>query len=171
MDLQQQIPITANFTKVVLAAGTTTTLSTTNASTYAVRGKMYVQGSAWTNQATPTTDSATGSTFAPVLANFGSVFLVGVDHSGTMKVIQGQVQALDTSGNFITAPQFGALGFQGSGSTDNDFCPLGYIIIKAGSTADATHGWRFGTDNMSAVTGITYAFQDVSNLPDRPQVA
>ena len=171
MDLQQQVPITCNFTKAVLAACTTTTLSTTNAATYSIGGKMYVQGAAWTNQATPTTDSATGATFAPVLANFGSIFLVGVNAAGTMKVIQGQVQALDTSGNFIVAPQFGALGFQGSGSTDNDFCPLGYIVIKAGSTADNVHGWRFGTDNMSAVTGITYAFQDVSNLPGRPQVA
>lgn len=171
MDFQSQVPITANFTKVVLTNGTTTTLSTSNAATYAIRGKMYVQGAAWTNQATPTTDSATGNTFAPVLANQGSIFLVGVDHSGNMKVYQGQVQALDTSGNFIVAPQFGALGPQGSGSTDNDFCPLGYLVIKAGSTADNVHGWRFGTDNMSSVTGITYTFQDLCNLPDRPQVA
>lgn len=170
MDKLQQIPVTMNFVDTVLAAGTTTTLSQTNAAYYAIRGKMYKQASAWSNQATPTVDG-NGNAFTGVLANQGSVFTIGVNAAGTMVVFQGQVQALDTSGNFILAPQFGALGLTGSASTDENFCPLGYLIIKAGSTADNVHGWRFGTDNMSAVTGITYALQDLAMLPDRPQVS
>jgi hypothetical protein len=49
--------------------------------------------------------------------------------------------------------------------------PIGYLVIKAGSTANATTGWIFGTSNMAAVTGITYTFVDVIGLPDRPQIA
>lgn len=173
MDMQSAAPATMCFTKATLAAGTTTTLSTTGTTTYSVKGKFYTL-SAWTNQATPTTDAATGNAFIGVLKNQGSIFLVGVDKSQAMKVIQGTIVPLDTvsvPGNFINAPNFGALGFSGSGSTDNDFCPIGYIVIQAGSTANNTTGWIFGTNNMSSVTGITYTFQDVCTIPDRPVVS
>ena len=167
MDKLQQIPVTMNFTKAVLAAGTTTTLSSTTAATYSIRGKMYKQGSAWSNQATPTTDG-NGNAFVPVPANNGSVFTIGVDHSGNMKVFQGQVQALDTSGNFIIAPQFGPLGYTGAASTDEDFCALGYVVVKVGATGSA---WTFGASNFAGPpTGVTFSFQDVATLPDRPQV-
>ncbi len=171
MDQLQRVPETICLTKVVLAAGTTTTLSTTNAATYGIKGKAYVQGSAWTNQATPTTDYATGLAFVPIPipAGYGCVFTIGLDHSGNMKVIQGQIQALDSNGNFIVAPQFGGLGPQGSGSTDSDFCPIAYMIVKLGSSAVAT--WTFGTNNNSSVTGVTYSFQDLIGQPDRPQVS
>lgn len=170
MDAQQFAPANMCLSKVALAAGTTTTLSTTGTTIYAIRGKAYSKG-AITNGATPTTDYATGNNFLPVMANQGSVFMVGLDHSGNLKVIQGTIEGLDTSGNFIRAPMFGGLGPVGQGSTDNDFCPIGYIVIQAGSTADNTHGWRFGTDNLSSVTGITYTFVDIVTMPDRPQVS
>jgi hypothetical protein len=54
------------------------------------------------------------------------------------------------------------------GSPPNDFCPIGYLIIKAGSTADNTSGWIFGTSHMSGVTGVTHTFQDVVGMTDRP---
>lgn len=171
MDYQTQTPATMNFTASVVAAGTTTTLSQTNAATYAILGKIYAQSAAWSNQATPTVDFATGNAFVPVLANQGSIYLIGLDHSKAMHVTQGQVQALDVNGNFITAPMFGGLGPVGSGTTDNDFCPIAYLVIKAGSTANATTGWIFGTSNNSGVTGITYTFVDIANMPNRPQVS
>lgn len=170
MDAQQSIPITMCLSKVTLAAGTTTTLSTTGTTTYAIRGKAYTKA-ALTNQATPTTDYATGAAFLPVLANYGSIYMVGFDRSGNLKAIQGTIVPLDVSGNFINAPQFGALGPSGSGSTNNDFCPIGYLVIQAGSTASATSGWTFGSSNMASVTGITYTFQDVVGETDRPQVS
>ena len=52
----------------------------------------------------------------------------------------------------------------------DDFCPFGYLFIKAGSTADATTGWLFGTSNQAGVTGITYSRVD-GDLPDRPVIA
>lgn len=184
MDYQSAIPATVCLTKVVLAAGTTTTLSSTNAATFGIKGKAYVQGSAWTNQATPTTDFSTGNAFIPIpiplsspnlpgvpnsAAGYGCVFTVGLDHSGTMRVAQGQIAALDGNGAFITAPQFGGVGPDGSGTTDNDFVPIAYIIVKLGASAVAT--WTFGSSNMSSVTGVTYIFQDLITLPDRPQTS
>ena len=178
MDGQMSAPFTGALCKANLAAGTTTTLTTVSSTSgnlvYAIRGKAYSHAD-WTNQATPTTDYATGKAFIPVLASQGSVFMVGLDHSGNMKVIQGTVASLDGiagSGLFtIQAPEFGALGAAGSGSTGNDFCPIGYIVIQAGTTANNTTGWIFGTSNMSAVTGITYTFVDLVGMTDRPQVS
>lgn len=177
MDAQAAIPTTLNFSKAALAAGTTTTLSTTGTTTYAIRGKFYTK-TAITNGATPTTDYATGAAFKPIpIPNvapnlelgYGCVFTVGLDHSGNIKVIQGSIEPLDASGNFIRAPQFGGLGPSGSGSTDNDFCPIGYIVVQLGATAVAT--WTFGTNNLSSVTGVTYTFVDICSLPDRPQTS
>lgn len=177
MDLQQFNPVTMCLSKVTLAAGTTTTLSNTGAIVYAIRGKAY-SASALNNTATPTVDFATGNAFLPIpipatapnlAAGYGSIFMVGLDHAGTLRVIQGTVVPLDSSGNFINAPQFGALGPAGSGSTDQDFCPIGYIVVKLGATAVAT--WTFGTNNLSGVTGVTYAFQDLISETDRPQVS
>lgn len=156
--------------KVTLAAGSTSTLSSTGTFYFAIKSKAYSHA-AWSNQATPTTDWSTGKAFLPVPANYGSIFMVGIDSGGTMRCIQGTVTPLDSAGNFISSPQFGGTGPAGSGTTANDFCPVGYIVIQAGSTASSTPGWTFGTDNMSGTTGITYTFQDVIGWPSRPQIS
>ena len=177
MDYQSAQPVTMNFTKATLAAGTTTTLSTTGTTTYAIKGKFYTK-TAITNGATPTTDWATGLAFKPIptplvapnLANgYGCVFAVGLDSTGAIRVVQGTIEALDINGKFINAPQFGGDGPAGSGSTDNDFCPIGYFIVQLGATAVAP--WTFGTNNNSGVTGVTYTAVDVATLPDRPVVS
>lgn len=180
MDQQASIPVTMCMSKVTLAAGTTTTISTTGTTTYAIRGKAYTKA-AISNGATPTTDFATGAAFLPIpipatapnlAVGYGCVFTVGLNAAGDIKVIQGTIVPMDLTPAFIVAPQFGGLGGQGSGSAagvNNDFCAIGYIIVKLGSTAVAT--WTFGTNNLSSVTGVTYTFVDVCTLPDRPQVA
>lgn len=169
-DFQSNVPLTLCLSKVTLAAGTTTTLSNTGTTTYAIEGKAYSKA-AMSNVATPTTDWSTGAAFLPVPANYGSIFMIGFDSGGNLRAIQGTVSPLDSSGAFITAPQFGGNGPAGSGSTNNDFCPIGYLVIKAGSTASSAPGWLFGTNNMSGVTGITYTFVDVIGMPDRPQIS
>lgn len=172
MDNQALAPLTLALGKVALAAGTTTTISNTGTTIFAIRGKAYSKA-AMTNAATPTTDWSTGVAFIPVLVNQGSVYLVGFDSGGNVRCIQGTINALDTvSGLFITAPQFGGMGGPaGSGSTNFDFCPIGYVVIKCGSTFVLAGGWIFGSSNLSAVTGVTYTFVDVIGFPDRPQVA
>lgn len=170
MENQAFQPVTMCMSKVTLAAGTTTTLSNTGTTTFAIKSKAYTKA-AMTNAATPTTDWATGAAFIPVPANFGSIFMVGFDSTGALRCIQGTVTPLDNTGAFITAPQFGGTGPSGSGTTDNDFCPVGYLVIKAGSTASSAPGWLFGTNNMSSVTGLTYTFVDVIGWPGRPQIS
>ena len=163
-DNQANVPVTMCLSKVTLAAGSTTTINTTGTTIFAIRGKAYSLA-ALTNQATPTVDFATGVAFIPVKTNQGSVFMVGVDHGGTLRCVQGTVVPLDgiaNSGLFINAPNFGGL--------PADFCPIGYIVIQAGTTAAAA-GWVFGTNNLSSVTGIAYTFVDVVGEPDRPQVS
>lgn len=162
MDYQQSVPVTMCLSKVTLAAGTTTTLSNTGTTVYAIRGKAYSKA-AMTNAATPTTDAATGAAFTGVLRNKGCVFLVGFNAAGSLLAVQGTITDLDVDGNFVVAPNFG--------SPPLDFCPIGYLVIKAGATANNTTGWIFGTSNMSSVTGITYTFADAVGMPDRPQVA
>ena len=162
MDIQSAAPVTMCLSKVTLAAGTTTTLSNTGTTTYVIRGKAYTKA-AMTNAATPTTDASTGAAFNGVVANYGSIYLVGFNAAGSLLAVQGTIEKLDSSGAFITAPIFNG--------PPTDFCPIGYIVIKAGSTANATTGWIFGTSNMSSVTGITYTFVDVVGIPDRPQVS
>jgi hypothetical protein len=179
MDLQAFQPITMAFTKAGLtASGAATTVSQTLAggattNIFAIKSKMY-SAAALSSTATPTTDWATGSNFNPIKANQGSVFVIGFDHSGNLRAIQGQVSSLDTvsyPGNFLTAPQFGAFGPAGStDSSANDFCPIAYMVVAAGSTANNTTGWTFGSSNWNA-TGITVTIDDVCGWPPRPQVA
>lgn len=162
MDAQQAAPSTLAFVKATLAAGTTSTLSSTGTIVYSIRGKAY-SASALSNTATPTTDWSTLAAFIGVTANNGCVFMVGLNAAGALKCVQGTITPLDVNGAFVVAPQFGGLPL--------DFCPIGYIVIKAGATANATTGWVFGTNNMASVTGITYTFVDVVGMPDRPQIS
>ena len=167
MQTQDMGGLTGCLSIPVLAAGTTTTVSTTNAIDYAIRGKGYTVA-ALTNQATPTTDAVTGAAFLGVKKGYGSVFVYGYNAAGTLSCAQGSIVVLDTSSSTYawgTAyPQFPGL--------PADFCPFAYLTILAGSTADATTGWVQGTSNQASVTGITYARHDVAlGMPDRPQTS
>jgi hypothetical protein len=153
MDIQSLSSQTGCLSKVTLAAGTTTTISTTGTTTYGIRSKAYSK-TAITNGATPTTDAATGLAFPSLSANQGAVVLVGLDASGNVKATQGGIQSLDVSGSFLVAPQFGAI--------PDNFCPIGYIVLKAGSTLVGT--WTFGSNNLSSVTGMTYTFEYLAEL-------
>lgn len=161
MDNLQAVPATLCTMKATVAAGTTSTLSSTGTVYFCIRGKAYSHA-ALSNTATPTTDAVTGAAFVPVVTNKGSVFVIGFNAAGTLLCAQGSIQDLDASGNFILAPQFPVL--------PDDFCPIAYQVIKAGSTASAS-GWVFGTNNQAAVTGITYTIVDLMTLPDRPKVS
>lgn len=160
MDNLQQIPLTLCLSKVTLAAGTTTTISTTGTTTYGLKGKAYTKA-AITNGATPTTDAATGAAFTGITANQGTVVVIGLDSSGAIKAAQGSVESLDASGAFILAPKFPVI--------PDTMCPIGYIVLKGGSTLVGT--WTFGSSNLSGVTGMTYTFVDIVTLPDRPQIS
>lgn len=160
MDALASAPLTMCTMKAAIAAGTTTTLSTTGTTLYCIKGKAYSKA-ALTNQATPTTDAAKGTAFTGITAGYGTVVLVGFDKDGNLKACQGSVEALDSSGAFLRAPQLPI--------PPSTMCPIGYIVLKGGSTLSGT--WTFGSSNLSSVTGMTYAFQDLMTMPDRPQIS
>lgn len=159
MDIQNIAGFTGCLSKATLAAGTTTTVSTTGTTVYGINGKAY-SAAALSNAATPTTDVVTGAAFVGVAANYGSVFVHGFNAAGALKVAQGTVTALDAAGNFVTAPAFPAF--------PNDFAPFAYLVIKAGSTAST---WTYGSSNQSGATGITYTRQDLIGMPSRLQIS
>lgn len=182
MDMLAKAPTTICLTKVTLAEGTTSTLSTTGTTTYIINSQFYTKA-ALTNEATPTTDYATGLAFIPIpipgtTANlppsvpnsangYVCAFLVGFNAAGTLCAIQGPISPLDVSGNPVGGVQLPSdLGPGGASNTNaNNFCPIGMIAVKAGSTAVAT--FTFGTTSWTT-TGITTCLLDLADLPARP---
>lgn len=160
MDILGLSPQTYLITRPVLAAGTTSTVSTTNAITGYVGGASY-NSAALTNAATPTTDLNSGAAFPAISANQGTIVVLGINSSGALKAVQGSIAALDSAGNFITAPQPPAI--------PDGFLPFGRVVLKGGSTLVGT--FVFGTGNLSGVTGMTYSFADLTGALGRPVVA
>lgn len=160
MDILATSPQTYLITRPVLAAGTTTTVSTTNAITGYIAGAA-VNAAALSNTATPTTDLNTGVAFVPISANQGTVYVLGINSSGALRAVQGTVQTLDSAGSFILAPQ--------PPTIPDGFLPFGRITVRGGSTLVST--WALGVNNLSSVTGMTYAFADQNGAVGRPTVA
>lgn len=156
MQAGKQTAVTQCFSKVGLTAGTTTTYTTTVATDFVINGVFGTQFATKSNQATPTTDTNTGTTFTALAANEGAVYVVGTVAAGTVVVAGSKSQALDAAGDFKVAPQFPPI--------PETMCPIGYILIRNGSTGSA---WTFGSSNWTA-TGITAATASVSVLPNRP---
>lgn len=144
------------------AADSTTTVTNATAFNFCIDGKAYTKAITATIT-TPTTDINTGNAFYSVKTNKGSIFLFGVDKTGAVKAMQGEITDLDAGGAFISAPEFPTTVADG-------VCPFGYLVIKAGSTASAA-GWVCGVNNMSGVTGITYTFVSIMSIPSRPQIS
>lgn len=146
--------------KATLAAGTTTTHSTTGTLPYAIQGQVYSR-TALTNAATPTTDAVTGAAFRALSADQASIFVFCLDSAGATKVAQGPIVTLSQVTGKLSAVPFPAL-------TDA-LCPIGYLYAQAGTTLSGT--WLFGTNNLSGVSGMTYTFRDLCLLPSRPITA
>jgi hypothetical protein len=160
MDHLQVLPLNICTVKATAAAGTTTTLTTTGATLYCIRGKAFSRA-ALTNAATPTTDFNTGVAFTAIPVGSGGVFVLAYDAGGTLRVMQGQTLALDANGNFVIAPQFPVV--------PETVTPFAYLVTRVGSTGAA---WTFGASNLAGPpTGVTHTFVDVMTLPDRPQIS
>lgn len=164
-DALSSAPLTQTLNKAGLSNGTTTTFSfTASPLQFAIRSKAYSKA-AQTNAATPTTDAGTGAAFVPVPANSGSVFVWGYDAAGSLKVYQGQIQALDgiadgANARFVTAPQFPAI--------PDTVAAFAYTIVKVGASGSA---FSFGSVALVSGANVGVIHQDIIALPDRPQVA
>ncbi len=143
---------------LLTATGAETVHDTTVVISYCVNGISY-RKTAITNGATPTTDGVTGSTFTALTANQGCVMLWCLNSAGTVKVVQSEIQALDSSGNFIIASEWPLV--------PDAMTPFAYQVIKAGATAGTI---AFGTSNWNA-TGFTNVIKNLMVLPNRPQVS
>ena len=140
-------------------SGGATTFSTGSLTLqYCILGKAY-NLTQQSGAATPTTDIVTGVAFVPLAANQGTVWVFGVDASGTVSIGQGSIEALDSAGAFYRAPQFPIV--------PDTVCPFAYVVAKDGSTGGA---FTVGTTNWN-VTGMTYSVQDIFSVPTRPQIA
>lgn len=156
--------IRMNMSNAGLAAGTTTTYSTTATTAHVINGKYGTTLAAQTNTASPTTDVNTGAAFVAQTANQAGVYVWGVNAAGAIKVAQGGIENTEvgvttTAGAFIRAPQFPSL--------PDDFCPIGYCVVRTSPTGSA---FTFGSTAWAA-SGITTTFKNVAVLPDRPQTA
>lgn len=143
--------------KAGLAAGTTTTFTIGTTFTYAVAGALFSKASA-ANGASPTLDLNTGVAFKPLVADQACIFAFAVNAAGTVGVAQGPiVKNSDVTGG-LAAVQFPGIA---DGSTI-----FGYLLAQAISTLVST--WTFGANNLSGVTGMTYTFRDVMDVPGQP---
>ncbi len=137
---------------------TATPVGTAAAISFSIGGKTYTKA-AISGGTTPTTDAVSGVAHAALAANQGTVLVLGLDSGGNIKAMQGSIESLDSSGAFVTAPQFPNL--------PDTICPMAYVVVKAGATASA---WSAGVANWNA-TGITSTSQAISEIPKRPQIA
>jgi hypothetical protein len=188
MDTVAKAPITMALASFAFAEGSSSTLSTTGTNAYLIESLFYSR-TALSNQATPTTDYATGNAFIPMpiplsttglppgvpnpCAGYACAFTLGFNAAGDLLAIQGPIVGLDANGNFISgSPSLSpALGPPGPnpGTTagiqaSNNFCPCGYIVVKSGSTASAT--FTFGTTSWTT-TGYTTSLGNIASLPGR----
>ena len=93
--------LVSNFctSKAGLAVGTTTTTTTANASLYCIAGKAYTAAGA-SNAATPTTDAVTGAAFTALALNKAGVFVICLDTSGALKIVQGGIVDYTDAGTY-----------------------------------------------------------------------
>lgn len=164
MNYSKDRRVTMNMTNAGLAAGTTSTYTTTATTAHVINGAFGTTLAAQTNTASPTTDARTGAAFTALSDNQVTCLVWGVTAAGAIAVCQGSIQdtatgVTTTAGTVHTAPQFPEL--------PDDFCPIGYSVHK---TAPSASAWTPGTSSWAA-TGVTSTFTNCAVLPSRPVIA
>jgi hypothetical protein len=149
-------------THPALVTGTGASYTTTVTAVGVIGGEFVTGLTAQTNAALPTTDLNTSAAFPGLLRSQGTVLVWGQNAAGTTQIAQGTIEDLDSSGNFLNAPQFPPL--------PDTFMPFAYQVLKAGITASATVKLVPGVDAWAA-TGYTNVIVPIATLPVRPQVA
>lgn len=141
-----------------IAEGTTVTITITTAADYAIDGKVYTLASSSNDVLNTTTDVTTGAAFVAQAVSTACAYIYGANAAGSTGIAKGTDITLDAAGDYTAGyPQFPGI--------PEDFCPVGYIIVKNGSTGSA---WTVNTTAWTT-TGITTAFVSVMTLPARPQ--
>ena len=153
---------TMTFSKAGLADGTTTTFTTGPAVDFVIDGVWGTQFGSGGNQATPTDDHRTGSTFTALATSEGCMFAYGVIAAGSIVIVQGEIEALDSDSNEWLDGQVPQPPL-----IPDTMCVFGTRVVKNGSTGSA---WTLGAGSFDD-TGIVSTYTDVSVMEDRPQVS
>jgi hypothetical protein len=146
-------------------AGTTSTYTTTASTAGVIRGKWITPLAAQTNAATPTTDAVTGNAFLPLQPNQTCVLLFGTNKAGAIKMAQGPIISTltgvtTTVGGLLDIPQYPPL--------PDDFCPMAYTVVQ---TAPSASPWTPGTGSWAASGVSCTTFQNIAQMPSRPQAS
>ncbi len=156
---------TLNLVSAAMVAGTTSTYTTTVTTTCVINGKFATTLGAQTATATPTTDANTSAAFLPLAPNQCCAIVLGQTLAGAIAMVQGpiiptNVGVTTTVGALIRDPQFPPL--------PDNFCPLAYTIVR---TAPSAAAWTPGTSSWTASGVSASTFQNVCQLPNRPQAS
>ena len=165
MNSRNQRGVTQNFVSAALVKGTNKSYTTTVTTAGVINGKFVTTLGAQTNTASPTTDANTGAAFNALSANKACALVFGQNAAGAIRLVQGPIVdtftgVTTTVGAFKEAPQFPPL--------PNDFMPLAYTLVR---TAPDAAAWTPGTSSWTASGVSATTFQNISTLPNRPQIS
>lgn len=157
--------ITINLANAGFVAGTTSTYTTTVTTAGLINGKWITTLGAQTNTASPTTDANTGLAFNALQPNQCCSLVWGTNLAGAIKLCQGPILGTligvtTTVGGLQYDPQFPPL--------PDDFCPMAYTVVR---TAPSAAAWTPGTSNWTASGVSASTFQNIGQLPVRPQAS
>lgn len=157
--------VTINLSNAGFVAGTTSTYTTTVTTAGLIKGKFLTTLAAQTNTASPTTDATTGASFVALQPNQCCALVWGTNLAGAIKLCQGPIIATltgvtTTVGGLQYDPQFPSL--------PEDFCPMAYTVVR---TAPSASAWTPGTGSWTASGVSASTFQNVGQLPARPQAS
>ena len=157
--------ITLNLVSAAFVAGTTSTYTTTVTTAGLINGKFITTLGAQTNTASPTTDANTGVAFNALASNQCCSLVFGTNVSGAIKLVQGPIigtltGVTTTVGGLLVDPQFPPM--------PDDFCPMAYTVVR---TAPSAAAWTPGTGSWTASGVSASTFQNIGQLPARPQAS
>ena len=157
--------VTMNLANAAAVAGTGSSFTSTVTTAGVINGKFVTTLGAQTNAASPTVDAVTGLAFNALQPNQACTLLFGQNAAGALKLAQGPIIATaigvtTTPGALINDPQFPGL--------PPDFMPLAYTIVR---TAPSAAAWIPGTGAWAASGVVASTFQNVAQLPARPQAS
>jgi hypothetical protein len=157
--------VTMNLVNAVAVAGTTSSFTSTVTTAGVINGKFMTTLAAQTNAASPTLDANTLLAFNALQPNQTCALVFGQNLAGVLKLAQGPIigtaiGVTTTVGALINEPQFPVL--------PNDFCPLAYTIVR---TAPSAAAWIPGTGSWTASGVSASTFQNIAQLPNRPQAS
>ncbi len=152
-----------NLANAGAVAGTTSTFTTTAATNAVINGKFVTPLGVQTNAALPTVDGATGKPFLPLSPGFCCSLVFGVTSAGVLTLCQGQVLGLSAGAGAVPGPLLLDPQFPG---LPQDFVALAYTVVRTAPTAAP---WTPSTGSWTATGVVATAFQNVFQLPNRPQ--